>query len=273
MTVELNLLIAALVPACFSVPLARIGWAWRETSLAGTWVWLALAWLVWFCLPGAIYLDLVPALPGFYVGMLVIGSALVSTLGARRPGVAVWNLLIAGGFFVILSLPLLEQPLRAPTWRVDEPRGLFLALVLFVGLANYLPTRHGLAALLLAGALGRLLYLLHFGAAGPALGRDLLVIYLAVAAASWLAFLRGHGAGPFTTANKLWLAFRDRYGAVWALRVLEQTNQALRHANLPDRLTWFGLTRRATPGADEAENAVREKLRLVLQRFMPMGGA
>ena len=41
--------------------------------------------------------------------------------------------------------------------------------------------------------------------------------------------------------ERLWFWFRDNWGVVWALRVLERFNRAAEVSHWPVRLTWFGL--------------------------------
>ena len=67
-----------------------------------------------------------------------------------------------------------------------------------------------------------------------------------------------------SNCEQLWFWFRDNWGVVWALRVLERFNRAAEVSHWPVRLTWFGLVslsekRRAPrpPSPDELETTFR----------------
>ncbi len=64
--------------------------------------------------------------------------------------------------------------------------------------------------------------------------------------------------------ERLWFWFRDNWGVVWALRVLERFNRAAEVSRWPIRLTWFGLMpivaqdpTQAAPSPGETEAAFR----------------
>lgn len=264
-------LAAAAVTLGWFLPLIRIVKAWRSTSLRATSFWLAGAWAAWLAAAVLAYLAPEMLLPIYYVALAAAACPFVSVLGARRPGTLMWSLFIVGGLAAVLALPLLEQRAASPAWRLDEPRSLFLALILVVALLDYLPTRHGVAAILMVGSLGWLLYGLHFGMQPKLRPGVLLGVHIGVAAAAWLGWVRGHGAGPFTGVDELWLTFRDRYGAVWGLRALEQVNQSAKHADWNIRLTWFGFSLFEAAGKPPGPGEVMAKLQAVLQKFMASG--
>lgn len=269
---EWNLLIASTLLLIWGFPLVKIAKAWRGTSLGPTLLWIQFSWFYWLCLPALLILYPKLLLPFAYLGLILPTCAFVSVLGARYPGLYAWNVLVVCGLAAVLLLPIAEQDLNSPDWRLDELRSLFVGLILLVGLLNYLPTRHWLATILFIGVQGCLLYDLHFGISPHDVRGELVGIYLGVSSAAWLATLRGHGPGPFTTPNRLWLAFRDRYGAFWALRVLEQTNHALKHANWQARLSWFGFEDFKGEGTAPREAELMERLKSLLRRFIPGEG-
>jgi hypothetical protein len=243
--------------------------AWRAEaagSLRHAVGWLAAAWLGWLIAAAAGLLG-EPSAPWRYLALVLSAGAGVAVLGARRPGVAAWNFVVAG-LLAVLLLPLLEQPWSSPHWQVDQVRGFFLGAVLAVGVLNYLPTRLGLPATL-AGAvftaeLWPLVEPAEHGANLPALAPA------ALAGSLWLAFLflrrPRTGRTPF---DLTWLTFRDRYGLAWGMRVREQFNNASGHAGWPVWLAWGGLhVKPDTSPPDEGQR--REMLRVlhaVLKRF------
>jgi hypothetical protein len=88
-------------------------------------------------------------------------------------------------------------------------------------------------------------------------------------AAVWLAFALAPRHGRARGGNGLeaiWLWFRDHWGVVWALRVLEWFNRAAETARWPVRLNWFGVVR-LTPDAAIPETAAT-RLKNLIQRFV-----
>ncbi len=100
------------------------------------------------------------------------------------------------------------------------------------------------------------------------------VLWSWVAWAIGLSLARALGAVRAPRAGspceRLWFWFRDHWGVVWALRVVERFNRSAELARWPVRLTWFGLTPVApsaaeTTSPDEAE--VEATFRGLIRRF------
>jgi hypothetical protein len=69
--------------------------------------------------------------------------------------------------------------------------------------------------------------------------------------------------------DRVWLDFRDAYGAVWGLRVQQRVNQAAAMYGWNLRLDWQGFT--SLDGAvisRETEKSVRDNLANLLRRFV-----
>ncbi len=252
-----------------ALPLA---WSWaglQGTSLRYSLLWVWTAW-GFSGLMLSMWLMGQPHGPWLYL-MLVWGcGVLVAPLGAKEPGAAAWNFVVAG-LLAVLALPLLEQPWRAERWSVDGPRSLFILFILLVGGINYLPTRHGWSALIVMVVLGLLLHQLQ---SDTTKGDPLWLLSCAMGGMSWAAWLawlnRRTSSGQATAwerLNQRWLNFRDRYGMVWSLRVLEQTNRSLHHQKLPLKLHWFGWTASETPPTEEALERADHLLGQILRRF------
>jgi hypothetical protein len=167
----------------------------------------------------------------------------VALLGAKRPQDRAWQWIVLS-LMILLALPSLKAMLfdggAAPAphaaWRW------LLAVIALAGLLNFLPTRYGAAAALFCGA--QLLELADYlpGFTGPLSGWDsLLGLGLAVA-----ALLAAHVAAPrgnsgVKSIDRLWLDFRDAFGALWALRVAERFNASAAQSGWNVRLGWSGL--------------------------------
>jgi hypothetical protein len=183
--------------------------------------------------------------------MLASLASLLAILNARRPGNGAWAWLCLS--LVVVSLvPWLEQGgFRAMTAerseppRLDFPWNLFYILLAAVVVTNHAPTRSGRVVL------GILLPAVTFQ-----LGLLILPdLFPSRAAWSWLvwpcalpvAILSvGRGGRKSVVREKpdplqlLWLWFRDRWGAVWGLRILDRFNREALVRGTPTRLAWDG---------------------------------
>jgi hypothetical protein len=188
------------------------------------------------------------------------GCAGIAVLGARRPGAAAWNFVVLG-LLAVLLLPILNG---LGELRLEPAQELFLAITLAVPFLNYLPTRLGASAFLAAvGCSWEMARLL-----GWAAGRSWFGLLL-LAASPWTAWAalvyRGHIKSEF---DRLWLAYRDRFGFVWGQRIREQFNRAAHHAGWPVVLHWHGLHQATDQPAPDLAQLVAT-LRAVLKRFGP----
>lgn len=215
---------------------------------------------------------------GTYLACLATLAALTTVLNARRPGGGAWAFLMVLLVLVFL-IPWLEgvglvgSASALERLRLEVPWSLFFGLLILTGTTNYLPTRHGLAALAVAVGLGLELVGLVM-TDWPRTSRAW--IWTAVpwflALALWTAEAtaarpRAGGSG----LERLWLWFRDRWGVVWALRVMERFNRAAGSAHWPIRLEWHGVesTEPLEPGElpEPIPEAAEATLRGLLRRF------
>jgi hypothetical protein len=237
---------------------------WR-TSLNHSLAWAGIAWLGWSgLLACALFGPERFTVTLSYLALVTTACAGIAVLGARRPGVMGWNLVIIG-LLAVLLLPLAEG------WgdlRLSFVRIVFLAVTLAVVPFNYLPTRMGLAALALAVGCGLELYCL-VGHAGLAMdsapdwiagcGR------LLVAVSPWIAWgLMKAKPIPASEFDRVWLDFRDRFGLTWSLRLREQFNCAGANAGWHSWLGWSGLQ---GPVEEVAQPDKLETLKALLKRF------
>src|SRR5262245_10309615 len=197
-------------------PLARCLHANRQTSLRDALVWTLAAWI-------ALVLHL---FANYHTGNTAFRSwalaltccSIVAVLGARRPHVAAWNLVVLG-LLVVLSLPALQRWFLGVD-SLDLILALLLPATLLIGVLNYLPTRFAGVAVAVGLACGTetALLLLPDSTASEWLTHFGLLMLLC----PWLGLLAwGRGPQGRNDLDRMWLRFRDRYGLLWGQRVRE----------------------------------------------------
>jgi hypothetical protein len=246
-------------------PVWRAWLANRRTSLLQAVNWAAAAWIAW----GGMIVVAVGAegtndtWMASYLALCLTGCADVAVLGARRPGVGAWNLVLFG-LLAVMLLPLAEG-LLAQAASLDTLRIIFLAGTLAIGVLNYLPTRLAPAAILLGlGSATELLQLTGKIDLERPFSWWLLALVPWVGLVSWR-----RRPVPASEFDAIWLDFRDRFGFLWAQRMREQFNRAAANAGWPVILRWQGL--RLIPGAEKpdpaTQGAIVNTLRGLLKRF------
>lgn len=248
-------------------PLWRAWRANRQTSLLYAVYWTWASWLAWGALIFADELGLTNSICAVcYLALCLTGCAGVAVLGARRPGVEAWNLVVAG-LLAVLLLPIAEGFLTGTVVPNGGVRLFFLGAIIVMGVLNYLPTRLAPAAILIAyacaGELAELmkpLSLLHQPETWT-------MTQLALALVPWVAWGTVHRLPPAKSElDRQWLDFRDRYGLVWGQRLREQFNNAAAHAGWPVLLRWHGFqTNAGAPAPDET--VLQTTLLALMKRF------
>lgn len=256
----MNWISAALI-AIAAVPIGRACWANRKTALAHTFAWVLATWLTW------IAAAVTPSASTRYMALSMTACAGVSVLGARRPGVAAWNAVVAA-LLTVLLVPLANRILFDGPRPNDTAYAVFLQVILLVVIGNYISTRLTFAAVVLAvGCHVELIVpdgFIKFGPAG-----DNFLAQLLIGLAPWLGWLR-MASRPAVAweGDRLWRDFRDRFGVVWAQRVREQFNRAAVNAQLSVELGWRGLRRfDAAPLTPADQTTSLELLQALMQRF------
>lgn len=256
--------VVGLILGSGAYPLWQAWRANRRTSLLYAVYWALAAWGAW---GGVIFAgDL--GISGErsavrYLAPCLTACAMVAVLGARRPGVEAWNLVVAG-LLAVLLLPVAEGFLTGIIVPSGGFRLIFLGAIIAIGVLNYLPTRLGPAAILMAyGCVGEFAELMKLGI--PQLPEKRTISQGALALVPWVAWglVRGRPR-PDSEINRLWSDFRDRFGLVWGQRLREQFNNAASHAGWPVVLRWNGLQTRA--GAPPPDVAVLKTTLLALMR-------
>ncbi|QDU93137.1 hypothetical protein [Lignipirellula cremea] len=245
----------------------------QGTTLLAAWWWMLLslgvlaiseAWL----LAG----DVSPAVSQSVRFLTATSSfcPLMAVLGARRPQHQAWTFVVAT-LWGILAMPAAEKLLLQPNQPLEirDARSWFLLLLLAISWANYLPTRYGAAACL-AGAGQTLVLWPYLPWTSPQAWELAPLVGLGCcAAAIGLATWIGPGREAATGADRLWFDFRNLYGALWALRGLEQFNTSAEQNDWPVRLGWSGFqaTQEEQPAALPAP--ARQAWANILRRFLP----
>jgi len=203
-----------------------------------------------------------------------------SLLGAKRPQHGVWQFIVAT-LAGVLMLPAVSAVLVRPGSMPDVHmiERVLLVVLVVVGWLNFVATRHGLAATLVAGGQLALIWPVVRGfvdATAPAAWLDA-VGGLAVACGAVLAVgqslrwpsaaveRRGEVAGAI---ERPFLALRETLGAAWTLRITERFNTIASSKGWPCRLSFAGVeTLPHDAGRGWERDAVRS-CRSIFRRFV-----
>ena len=257
----------------------------RLRSIAGTtllapWIWSMLA--IWAVAGveiavGLAYDDSVPSwsVAARFAAAVVVFCPTVAILGAKRPQNRPWQFLVVS-LWAVLSLPAWESLLLRPgqPLAMQDARWWCFPVLIIVGTANFLPTRNWAAAV----AVGTAQALLVAGyvpwlATTQADTRLVLSALLLAAIGALLAMLttarrRASDSAP----DRLWLDFRDAYGALWALRIAQRLNATAAEMSWKTRLQWQGFRPAETAAEDESaaqsQSAAARNFESLLRRFV-----
>jgi len=182
-----------------------------------------------------------------YLAVLAALAGLISVLNARTPGGGAWAVLMAL-LIVVFLFPWLEgaglrrSPNGLGRLRLDNPWTIFYGLLVVAGVTNFLPTRYGPAAACLGLGFGLEFVGLTQTWRSPAARATVwTAVPWALAAAVAAAELRaGVAPGAANRLEAVWFWFRDHWGVVWALRVMERFNRSAEAAGWSVRLAWHG---------------------------------
>lgn len=196
---------------------------------------------------------------------------LIAVLGARRPGVAVWNWFVLLPLLVVLGWPVAAAILsgdRSEIFNIETPQTIGFVLVLIMGAGNYLGTRWTVP--IVAWTFAFWLALNSVWRSNPDTVRMLAVWCVGLAAVlGWWCAHRPNKLpiGP----QRVWRDFGDQFGIVWAQRIRERINERAAQEKWPVRLERSGFVQIGGEPANNAELAdprIEQALRWLLRRFV-----
>jgi hypothetical protein len=253
----------------------------RGTTLLAPWMWALLA--VWMIAS----VELLGVTVGsdwsegrrdawrFLAGTAALCPG-IAVMGAKRPQDRAWKFIV-GSLWGVLALPaakVLVLP-TANSLALHPAQSWFLLALVVMGLLNWLPTRFGVAAVF--GCVGCLLLLANHLPLLPALAgraRVLACLVCLVLAGCWTTWRLVRGLpGVGDARTRLWIEFRDLFGAFWSLRVAERWNAVASEREWPMVLGWRGFQcmEPATPEGVAPAEAFPEgdrTLHSLLRRFV-----
>jgi hypothetical protein len=186
----------------------------------------------------------------------------MALLGAKRPQDTAWQMIVFA-LWLVLSLPAVAAMLGLGGGQISwhSAQAWFLVVLLLVQVTNYVGTRYALPVAVATVGQYALVYL-FLPWSGSTLAstwtpRQLMLLALSL---FLLALLGGiaiahyrrkpavtHRIDQLEPINRLWLDFRDAFGVVWALRLMQRVNQSAVQQNWPVRLEWSGFVANASP--------------------------
>ena len=215
--------------------------AWRW-SMGGCCLW-AVGWCCEF-IPGvaAGVRDQI-----WYAVALMILAALVSVLGAKRPGSRVWTCFVTLPMLLCLSWPALFSWLKgwppAPI-RLMAPALLAYAVVCVMGLGNYVGTRFLWSACWMGLALAWLV--MPYSGWVPDImptptGCRMRATLCAGFAVIWPVLLGSNRQAFLAPWDRVWVDFVNMFGIAWGRRLQDRFNDTARRAKWGVKLDFYGL--------------------------------
>ncbi len=193
----------------------------------------------------------------------------IAVLGAKRPQDSGWKFIVAS-LWLVLILPAIQTMLFGSVdlnlhwaWRY------FLLLVLLAGWSNYALTRFWFASCLVLTAqimmFGRHLPAFGFEPTDHSMGIGISIATVAGCLVWWQARM------PSTNGiGRVWNDFKNAFGTVWGLRIMERINASAEQQEWSQTLMWSGLVASTTadqPSPNEADE-IEQSFRTHLRRFV-----
>lgn len=272
--------------ACAGISLARSHKRLFGTTLVAPWFWSCLALAVVslgtvFEEFGGAKFEPQAVAHVRYLSAITTLAPIVALLGAKRPQDRAWQWIVFS-LLALLALPSLKA-IAFDGGAAPDPHAAWrwlIAIICLAGLFNYLPTRFAPSAILFF--VGQLLLLAEYLPGSiwrVVVGWRLLGLIL-LSAAVVVAYLRsGRRRRSASPEDRLWLDFRDAFGALWALRVAERFNATAAQNGWKLWLSWSGLKTTQADGEASRDNkadalpaelrpAVHQALKSLLWRFL-----
>lgn len=246
-------------------------WNWMIAALLGV-ILLAV-----ISLPAVSANAAVKSVSCYFAATLLL-TPLVTTLGARRPGISAWHGFVVLPMVAVLQWPALSQ-LTGSHWRtpleLSAPATMGAVVVLIMSAGTMLGTRAaGFALLYSLGILMMLAPATIYAASQSSVDAGGAVLILAAfmtvrrnLARSRCNLMSGRDIGERTAA--LWELFGSLYGIAWTRRVQDRVNQFASAEKWTVRLTAAGFERPdgSAPTDDEMEQPLNAFI-WVMARFV-----
>lgn len=241
-----------LISGTLGLWIIRIQPTLRFTTLSGAGYWLMLGLVFWFivtslevwCGENHAYSLISRA---HYLSITLMLSPLVSVLGAKRPGIRVWNVFVVIPMLLMLNWPLIAELFGTPpnqSLNLEPPALMGVIVVLLMVLGNYFGTRLTLPAMMyclaMAIALSTCSESLPIPFRSPLLVRAFSGI-LVCSSLFLMSWRMNSAANDRRGYERLWLDFRDWFGILWTRRVMERLNQSAESENWCVRLSLEGF--------------------------------
>ena len=248
----------------------------RGTTLVAPANWCLLSSLVLMVVETWLFLRPVgPAEAAWrYLAAVSTFCPMMALLGAKRPQDRGWQFIVAS-LWIVLALPATQDLVFSPGSRLHLHAAWqwFLIILIVISLANYLPTRFGGSAMLVA--IGQWLLLREqspFMSQLPTNSEPAWGLLLLALSILWARITIARRRDTRQGWSRVWIDFRDCFGVVWALRITERVNQSARAYGWPIRLTWNGFVGADQPADLPDQSAfsseVELSLRTLLRRFV-----
>ena len=256
--------------------------ALRGTTLIGAWSWAVAAIASLTAIELALSQSSNAGAPNWASPLRFAAACLtvcptVAVLGAKRPQDKAWHWIVLS-LWIVLCIPAANAAFFHPSGAVELhiAQSMFLAALILLGPASYLPTRCAASAVLVTAG-----QILLFAEQWPAAALEWtshawqigVAAYALGIAASPLARRRRPDSGPDASLDAAWRDFRDSFGSFWALRVLTRLNAAAEMNRWPVLLGWSGFRpNEREPAGENAQTvalpAIRRSLHSMLRRFV-----
>lgn len=250
------------------------------TTLVAPWYWVLTSWIT-VCLCEVVIgasASLDYSLPNEQLRFLAALSTFcpqMAQMGAKRPQDTSWQWIVLS-LWLILAMPVGEHWFSNQFAQLDigGARSWFLLILILVGLLNNGPTRFSITAFLLGISqlilLSKYLPGIHtsLGTTGAMVAVMLLLTAIVLVIGDWPS-----KRAVVRHEDRIWLDFRDSFGAFWAVRIAQRINDSATRYNWGLWLSWTGFTQVEFIGLNEGmtsevTRALRQSMRSLLRRFV-----
>jgi hypothetical protein len=259
-----------------ALSIGLIAWRWprlRGTTLIAPTIWSVAAIACLAVANAALYsgsdsssVSWRPPLQ-YFAGVTSLCPAM-ALFGAKRPQNGAWQFIVLS-LWIVLCLPSLHWwAVGDDAFGVHSAQSWFLLILLLMTGSNYCATRFAVSSLLVTVAQFLLLgEFLPISLPIPRLAQHSVAFCTLAIILIALDWPRKRVAR--FSLDRVWLDFRDAFGAVWALRVQQRLNQSATMYGWNVRLDWRGFVPvEGTAISPEIQKSLQDNLSNLLRRFV-----